>query len=239
MGTTGGTWGTTGTPYWVSPDGGTLLGVPRWRHYGATGLGSPENGAAMRVAWAAACVLCVMGCGGASGSKVRQLGGSLSVTPANLDFGDVALGKEQVHEVALRNDGIVPMTVESNSSFGDETFEVTGLPVTLGAGEKAALRVRYRPPALGSHSRTLQLVTDSPETAQMPVDLRGHAVRGLAQLSGDSFDFGDVVVNETARQDLQLTNNDGHAETAVSIAPPADAAFTVHPPGDDQALPAA
>jgi len=192
----------------------------------------------MRVAWAAACVLCVMGCGGASGSKVRQLGGSLSVTPANLDFGDVALGKEQVHEVALRNDGIVPMTVESNSSFGDETFEVTGLPVTLGAGEKAALRVRYRPPALGSHSRTLQLVTDSPETAQMPVDLRGHAVRGLAQLSGDSFDFGDVVVNETARQDLQLTNNDGHAETAVSIAPPADAAFTVHPPGDDQALPA-
>lgn len=187
----------------------------------------------MRWVWAWACVL-GLGCGGASGSKVRQLGGILTVTPANLDFGDVALGREATHPVTLHNDGIVPMTVGADTVFPDATFEVVGLPVTLGVGESAALRVRYRPPALGAHERTLQLVTDAP--GNMPVDLRGHAVRGLAQLSGDSFDFGDVVVNETASQDFQLVNNDGHAETSVTIAPPAaSTAFSVKPPGE-QAL---
>ncbi|HET7788010.1 MAG TPA: choice-of-anchor D domain-containing protein, partial [Myxococcales bacterium] len=188
----------------------------------------------MRRVWAAACVLGLVGCGGASGSKVRQLGGILTVTPANLDFGDVALGKEATHPVTLHNDGIVPMTVEANTVFPDATFEVAGLPVTLGVGETAALRVRYQPVALGSHEQKLELVTDAP--SDMPVDLRGHAVRGLAQLSGDSFDFGDVVVNETATQDLQLVNNDGHAETSVVIDPPASpSAFAVKPPGE-QAL---
>ena len=182
----------------------------------------------MRRVWAAACVLGLLGCGGASGSKVRQLGGILTVTPANLDFGDVALGKEATHPVTLHNDGIVPMTVDADTVFPDATFEVVGLPVTLGVGETAALRVRYRPVALGSHEQMLQLVTDAP--GDMPVDLRGHAVRGLAQLSGDAFDFGDVVVNERAEQDLLLTNNDGHAETDVRVqaaAGPDAAAFSV------------
>jgi hypothetical protein len=191
-------------------------------------------GVGMRRVWAAACVVGLLGCGGASGSKVRQLGGVLTVTPANLDFGDVALGKEATHRVTLHNDGIVPMTVTADTVFPDAAFEVVGLPVTLGVGQSAALSVRYRPPALGSHEQTLQLVTDAP--GDMPVDLRGHAVRGLAQLSGDSFDFGDVVVNETAVQDLQLVNNDGHAETSVKIDPPANTnAFAVKPPGE-QAL---
>src|SRR5512140_2526835 len=118
-------------------------------------------GVGMRRVWAAACVLGLLGCGGASGSKVRQLGGVLTVTPANLDFGDVALGKEATHRVTLHNDGIVPMTVTADTVFPDAAFEVVGLPVTLGIGQSAALSVRYRPPALGSHEQTLQLVTDA------------------------------------------------------------------------------
>ncbi len=183
--------------------------------------------------WAAVCVLGVVGCGGASGSNVRQLGGILTVTPANLDFGDVALGKEQSHAITLRNDGIVPLTVDATVALVDPAFEVEGLPVTLGAGEKTDLRVRYRPPTLGVHARTIGLSTDSNETGPAQIDLRGNAVRGLVQLSGDSFDFGNVVVNETATQDLLLTNNDGHAETSVAIVPPSDpTAFSVAPPGE-------
>ena len=54
---------------------------------------------------AAACVLVLAACGGASQSKLRALGGVLSVSPATLDFGDVALGKQQTRPIVLRNTG--------------------------------------------------------------------------------------------------------------------------------------
>lgn len=181
------------------------------------------------------CVVLLCACG-ASQSKVRSLGGILTVAPEALDFGDVALGREQTHQIVLRNSGLVSMTVAEIAQFADPAFEVKGLPATLGPGAAAQVTVRYRPPQLGTHQRTLQIVTDSPESNGADVGLRGHAVRGLATLSGDRFDFGPVVVNETATQDLLLSNNDGHAETSVAIAPPQGAsAFTVTPPGE-QAL---
>jgi len=182
---------------------------------------------------AAACVLVLAACGGASQSKLRALGGVLSVSPATLDFGDVALGKQQTRPIALRNTGLVPMTVTSLVEFADPAFEVKGLPANLGPGGSVNVSVRYRPPQLGTQQRMLQLVTDSPESNGADVGLRGHAVRGLATLSGDAFDFGDVVVNTTATQDLLLTNNDGRAETSVAIdSPQGTTAFTVAPPGE-------
>ena len=181
---------------------------------------------------AAACVTVITACGGASQSRLHALGGNLTVTPPTLDFGDVALGKEQTHPIVLRNTGLVSMTVDKLAQFADPAFEVTGLPATLGPGSSVNVSVRYRPPQLGPHERTLQIITDSPEDSGADVGLRGNAVRGLATLSGDSFDFGDVVVDHTATQDLLLTNNDGKAETSVAITPPGATVFSVVPPGE-------
>lgn len=180
-------------------------------------------------AWAAAVALGVVACGG---SKVRQVSGSLSAVPATLDFGDVALGEEQTAQVLVQNDGIVPLTVDARP-FADPAFEVTGLPVTLVAGSHAKLAVRYRPQTLGAQARTLDLITEDPATQ---VALRGHAVLGLATLSQDGFDFGNVVVNETSTQMLSLSNTtDGHALTSVRLELQlgGDAsAFNVRPPGE-------
>ncbi len=182
---------------------------------------------------AAACVLVLAACGGASQSNLRPLGGILSASPATLDFGDVALGREQTRAVVLRNDGLVSMTVSYLAQFSDPAFEVTGLPATLGPGGTIDVKVRYRPPGLGASQRMLQIVTDSPESAGADVGLRGNAVRGRATLSADAFDFGDVVVGQTVTEDLLVTNRDGHAETAIQIGSPQDSnAFTVVPPGE-------
>lgn len=185
--------------------------------------------------WAVAALAGVVACGGASGSKVRQLGGLLEVTPATIDFGDVALGKEATIGVKLQNDGLVPMTISQLAQFEDAAFTVTGLPATIPPGGVATVSVRYQPPDLGTYARALQLVTDSPTVPRTDLAIRGHAVRGLATLSGDTFDFGDVVVNETASQEFSLSNNDGHALTSIHIALPTggdSAEFTVAPPGE-------
>jgi hypothetical protein len=187
---------------------------------------------------ALACVLMAAACGGASQSNVRALGGILSVAPATVDFGDVALGLDQTRRIVLRNTGLVSMTVAHLDQFQDPAFEVTGLPATLAPGDSLDVSVRYRPPQLGAHERMLRIATDSPASNGADVDLRGNAVRGLATLSGDSFDFGPVVVNETATQDLRVTNNDEHALTAISIAPPQDPGVFSVAPGGEQPLPA-
>ena len=74
---------------------------------------------------------------------------------------------------------------------------------------------------IGSHLRSLALVTGTQST--LPLDLRGHAVLGLAQLSGDIVDFGEVVLNELGTQNLNLSNNDGRAQTEVTVGTPAGA----------------
>ena len=183
-------------------------------------------------------MLVAAACGGASQSNVRALGGMLSVAPATLDFGDVALGREQTRRITVRNTGLVSMTVAHLDQFQDPAFEVAGLPATLGPGAFLDVSVRYRPPQLGAYERMLRIATDSPASNGADVDLRGNAVRGLATLSGDSFDFGPVVVNETATQDLLVTNNDGHAETGIAIAPSQDPAVFSVAPGGEQAIPA-
>lgn len=168
----------------------------------------------MRVAAAALIVSC------SSGSKVRQVGGVLDLQPANLDFGDVALGKDLTREVTVQNLGMVPVAVDQLGPLDDPAFLVRGLPFTLAPGQSAKVSVRYRPPQVGVSTRALQLRTDSPEMPSAALDLRGNAVRGLVTLSGNSFDFGNVVVGETATQALSMANHDGHALTSVALAPP-------------------
>ena len=168
------------------------------------------------MAWAGLLVL-VAGCSESmGGSRVRSVTGELVVDPKVVDFGDVAVGKEGRSTVFLRNDGLVPMPVDSLPAGSiDGAFEIRGLPCTVGAGETARVEVRYHPTVLGANARSLALATGT--QASLPVDLRGHAVLGLAQLSGDAIDFGEVVLNELGSQTLTLSNSDGHSQTEATI----------------------
>ena len=177
--------------------------------------------------WVGACVvLWLAGCGNGGKQEVRQVTDAIAVDPGSYDFGDVALGREELGEVVVRNDGVRTTTVQSIPGAPQiPDFEVDGLPLTLRAGEATAVRIRFHPSALGMRSDRFQLGTPASPTRQ-EVDVRGNSVRGLAQLSVQSLDFGDVVLGKTVSLSFTMTNNDGHARTDVRIDPPtgADAA---------------
>lgn len=173
------------------------------------------------MAWAGMALLAAS-CSGTNGSRVRAIEGQLVVDPSVVDFGDVAVGKEQRQTVLLRNEGLLPMPVDSLlAGATDPAFEIKGLPCTVGAGQTARVEVRYHPTVTGTHLRSLSLATDTQAT--LPLDLRGRAVLGLALLSSESIDFGDVVLDELGTQVLNLSNNDGHAHTDVTVGTPAGA----------------
>ena len=174
--------------------------------------------------WAVVCVAASFwGCGDGSKQQVRQVADAIAVDPGSYDFGDVALGREERGEIVVRNDGVRTTTVETiPGALGTGDFDVDGLPLTLRSGEAARVRVRFHPMALGSRSDRFQFGTPV-STATQDVDVRGHAVRGLAQLSVQSLDFGDVVVGKTVSLTFTMTNNDGHARTDVRVDAPAGA----------------
>ncbi len=170
---------------------------------------------------AVTCVfLWLVGCGDGGKQQVRQVADAIAVDPGSVEFGDVALGREERGEVVVRNDGVRTTLVESiPGAPSTPDFDVDGLPLTLRAGEAVRVRVRFHPSALGTRSDRFQLGTPVSAGTQ-GVDVRGHAVRGLAQLSVQSLDFGDVVLGKTVSLMFNLTNNDGHARTDVRIDPP-------------------
>ncbi len=150
------------------------------------GSGVPR-GCGMRQ-WALACVLVAAACGGASQSSVRPLGGILTVAPAMLDFGDVALGREQTQRVVLRNTGLVSMTVGQLAQFADPAFEVKGLPETLGPGSAVDVAVRYRPPR--GHLRSRQFRDAAGELAGKPA-AAADELPALRAPQGPAVDRGD------------------------------------------------
>src|SRR2546426_328461 len=178
---------------------------------------------------ALACVLVAAACGGASQSNVRPLGGILTVAPATLDFGDVALGREQTHRVVLRNTGLVSMTVGQLAQFADPAFEVKGLPATLGPGSAVDVAVRYRPPGLGTHERMLPSqqsivvrlkfrsdrlgsfssaipITPCPTCSPRSITLTGKGVDKLLLVRPETLDFGELRLAAEATQPFTVTN---------------------------------
>ncbi|MFL5367772.1 MAG: choice-of-anchor D domain-containing protein [Myxococcales bacterium] len=165
----------------------------------------------------AAAAVAAAACGDGQHKELRQLSDAVTVEPGALDFGDVALGREQATEFLLRNDGIVATTVDMvPGSAAVPDFQVAGLPAKLRPGESVKLKAVFKPAALGVRNRTLDLTTPFSGTDSR-VGLRGNAVRGLATISDTVIDFGNVVMNESATATLSLTNNDGKAQTDVTI----------------------
>jgi len=167
--------------------------------------------------WAAIAVVGLAACGDGQRKELRQLSDAVTVEPGSLDFGDVALGREQTTDLTLRNDGIVATTVDMVPGTGSvPDFQVSGLPAKLRPGEAIQIKAVFKPAALGVRNRTLDLTTPF-AGANPSVGMRGNAVRGLATLSDVSIDFGNVVMGEKASATLSLTNNDGKAQTDVTI----------------------
>ena len=93
----------------------------------------------------------------------------LAITPATLNFGDVAVGTTEKRTVELSASG-GNVTISSVSSSSSQ-FAVldTPLPLTLRAGKNISLNVAFAPQASGNRSGTLSFASDAaiPQRAQL------------------------------------------------------------------------
>ncbi len=161
----------------------------------------------------AAAVAATAGCH--EGGPQRGLG-SFEASPAPLEFGPVALGRDRVLELDLKNRGRVPYTVYEIASSVPNVEVLDFAPVTLESGEVKRVQVRFIPDVEGKVTGAVTILSDEqPDPVAVP--LAGVGVRAFAEVLTSGLDFGRVDV-DTSKVLMLDVENPTTVETAVIVS---------------------
>jgi len=139
---------------------------------------------------------------------------TLGVSPAALDFGDVALGTTRDLSVTVRNDGEGILSGSATTTGAPFTL-ATGSPFRVEAGRSATVTVRYTAADPITQSGTLSITSNGGSAA---VPLRGSGAGTPApelSVTPAAVDLGDVTVGLAREAPLTLRNA-GSAPLRVS-----------------------
>ena len=173
------------------------------------------------------CLMSSCGGGGASAqTSDTEESAVLSVSPASISFGNVALNSSSTSQmVKLTNTGTASLNI-SQATLKGTGFSTSGLslPMTLAAGKSSTFSVTYAPTAAGSATGSVSLTsnaTNSPAT----VALSGSGGTLLLGASPASVSFGNVTVGSSSAQTVTLSNS-GTGSVTVSALTATGAGFT-------------
>jgi hypothetical protein len=143
----------------------------------------------------------------------------LTVSPAAVNFGNVAVNSTATLPVTLTSSGTAPVTISAATLNGAD-FSVTGanFPVTLNPNQVVTVNVQFDPKKAGQSAGQWTITSNSSTGATVVVQLSGTGtVTATPQLlvSAKSLPFGDVPVGSTATLSVTLTSS-GTAPVLVS-----------------------
>ncbi|HYM09581.1 MAG TPA: choice-of-anchor D domain-containing protein, partial [Bryobacterales bacterium] len=158
----------------------------------------------------------------------------VEVTPARLDFGVVPVGQTSDQTLWLRNKGNGPLAMQSLAIDNTVFAAITpAAPLTIAAGGRQAVTVRFTPAAAGAQSGTLTIVSNDAASGTTTVMLTGgqtvSSSSGSIAVSPNTLDFGSINANTT--KDLTLSvQNTGMASLTVTGFTMTNALFSVTSP---------
>jgi len=128
--------------------------------------------------------------------------------PAELDFGDVALGSSADLTAALENTGDLPL--DGVISVSDPNFSVVegGGAYTVAPAATHAFTVRYTPQDLGPHAAAVS--TGNATCGELPLFGRAHEPAPICVLEPAALDFGELLLGGYANSSCWVSN-DGDA----------------------------
>jgi len=126
--------------------------------------------------------------------------GRLIVTPSNLRFGGIAVGRQKVETVAITNAGDSKITLLRDTIQGkDFTLSGLDLPLTLASGESFTFSVTFAPQSRGESSGNLSLFSDGSGLI-LNTRMTGSSVGAELVARPATMHFGTVQVGSSARR---------------------------------------
>ena len=144
--------------------------------------------------------------------------GTVTASPATLNFGSISQGTSQSLTETISNSGTGNVTI-SQASMSSAAFGVNGLvpPTTLGAGQSITFSVVYSPTSSGTVSGTLSILSNASDT-QLSIALAGTgAPAGQLTLTPTSLNFGNVTNGSSSILSGTLTAS-GSSVTVASAS---------------------
>jgi hypothetical protein len=150
---------------------------------------------------------------------------AMSLSPANVTFGNVNVGSSATQSVTLSNTGNSGITISQISASGNG-ISVSGLAAgsTIAPSQNVALSLTYKPTASGASTGSLS-VTNS-QGGSVSEAVTGTGVQASLSVTPASANFGSVVTGNTNTQTIQLSNT-GTATLIISQATVTGAGFSV------------
>ena len=146
-------------------------------------------------------------------------GSSLTVSPASINFGNVAVGSQQVLPLTLTNASGQTTSIQVSQVGASGTgFSATGIspPVTLAVGQSVTVNVNFKPTAAGTDSGAVAITSNAINpSVSVPLSGSGTSTGQLA-MSPSSLNFGSVTVGKSATLNGSLTASS--ASVTVSSA---------------------
>lgn len=145
----------------------------------------------------------------------------LTLSPEDLDFGNVLVNDDSVITLAIGNDGNSDLVVSDTSLIGGGSsfFDVLNFPsgqiVIPPGGTPYGLEVQFSPDDVGSQNAFLILFTNDPNSSSKVISLTGNGAHPDIALSDTLIDFGTILVGSEVKMNLDISNT-GLARLDVS-----------------------
>ena len=129
----------------------------------------------------------------------------ISVSPLNLDFGEVCLDSTSMGTLTIHNDGTADLTIGS-INFDDDAFDYAGGVVEIIPGDSMEFIISFSPNAERTFSAIATIVSNDPDTSLFEIPLTGI---GIASEISDAAQvtFQPTQVRETDTASYILSNN--------------------------------
>jgi hypothetical protein len=158
------------------------------------------------------------GCAGFANGENQTPTASFQLSPSNLNFGQVVVGKAATQAVSISNTGKTAVKITQITSSNSH-FSVPPMitPMLLPVGRTETLTVTVNPTSTGNLTGTLEAQADGASSAGA-IRLFATALSSQAQMSVSpaSINFGSVSTGSKAISNVLITNS-GAVELTISM----------------------
>ena len=163
-----------------------------------------------------------------TGTGVAASAPAISVTPSSVAFGNLTVKTSASQTMKLSNTGTADLAI-SQASVSGTGYGMSGLtaPVTVTAGASISFTVSFQPTTTGAATGSISISSNA-GNSPLSIPLSGTGVASILTLTASpaSLAFGDVTVDATATQNVQVTNT-GNASVNITTVSATGTGFSV------------
>ncbi|NQU05967.1 MAG: choice-of-anchor D domain-containing protein, partial [Calditrichaeota bacterium] len=142
----------------------------------------------------------------------------IAFDPESLDFGEVLLGETEELMLTVLNEGRTNLRFSSNIAVEGQYFGYGGEDpefIEVQPNDRYEIPVGFWPEEIGDFEGSLTFTSNDPDEGESVVLLYGSGVGPVIAVSPEAIDFGEVVIDQTVRQMLTITN-EGNRDLTIN-----------------------